>query len=160
VPRDVEPQVARIDNVFLYDVDDLERVVAENLRARQKEAESAERIVTDEVGRYREWQRVQGVVPTIKQLRARVDEVVQAELERTLPALDDRARAKVTAMARAIGSKLLHAPLAAMREDEGLASAVRRLFDLKETESPEAQVAEPEATAALASGGTPKKEEL
>jgi glutamyl-tRNA reductase len=144
VPRDVEPHVAKLANVFLYDVDDLERVLAENLKLRLKEAEAAERIVEHEVRSFGEWLRSQASVPTIKELRARAMAIVKAELERTLPALDEGAHAKVTAMANAIANKLLHAPLAAMREDEELAQAARKLFDL-ETEQPAAnpQISEP-----------------
>jgi glutamyl-tRNA reductase len=130
VPRDIDARVGELDNVFLYDVDDLERVVADNLRARQKEAEAAERIVADEVRQFAEWLRGQEVVPTIKDLRARADTIVEAELARTLPALDARWHSKVEAMARAIASKLLHAPLVAIKQDEELARSVRRLFDL------------------------------
>jgi glutamyl-tRNA reductase len=138
VPRDIEPAVSKLANVFLYDVDDLERVLAENLKLRAKEAEAAERIVTHEVTTFVEWLRSQAVVPTIKELRARALAIVQAELERTLPALDERSHAKVTAMANAIANKLLHAPLAAMREDDDLAKAARKLFNLEEAEAPQA----------------------
>jgi glutamyl-tRNA reductase len=130
VPRDVEPSVGKLDNVFLYDIDDLERALAENLRARQGEAEQGERIVAEEVVQFRAWLRSQGVVPTIKDLRAHAARIVQAELERTLPAVDAQSHAKVTAMANAIANKLLHAPLAAIRADEALMPAARRLFDL------------------------------
>jgi glutamyl-tRNA reductase len=135
VPRDVASAVGDLDNVFLYDVDDLERVVANNLRARAKEAEAAERIVAEEVRQFVEWLRVQGVVPTIKQLRARAEQIVAEELERTLPALDERARARVSAMANAIANKILHAPLAAVRKDDALAAAARRLFELGDDEA-------------------------
>ena len=143
VPRDIEAQVAKLANVFLYDVDDLERVLAENLKLRAKEAEAAEKIVAHEVRQFAEWLRSQAVVPTIKELRARAEAIVLAELERTLPALDERSHQKVTAMAHAIANKLLHAPLSAMRQDDQLANAARKLFDLEKTEAPaEPQVSE------------------
>src|SRR5262249_59785100 len=105
---------------------------------------AAERMIEHEVRSFGEWLRSQAVVPTIKELRARAMAIVEAELARTLPALDERAHAKVTAMANAIANKLLHAPLAAMREDEELAQAARKLFDL-EQEQPAAnpQISEP-----------------
>ena len=134
VPRDVEPSVAKLANVFLYDVDDLERVLAQNLELRAKEAEAAEKIIAHEVRQFGEWLRSQAVVPMIKELRARAEAIVLAELERTLPALDERSHAKVTAMAHAIANKLLHAPLSAIRQDDELANAARKLFDLEKTE--------------------------
>jgi glutamyl-tRNA reductase len=136
VPRDIDPAVSKLANVFLYDVDDLERVLAENLKLRAKEAEAAERIVEHEVRAFAEWLRSQAVVPTIKELRARALAIVQAELERTLPALDERSHARVTAMANAIANKLLHEPLMAMREDDALAKAARKLFNLEQPEAP------------------------
>src|SRR5262249_38348552 len=147
VPRDVDAQAAKLEGVFLYDVDDLERVVADNLAGRRKEAEAAERIVSEEVRLFGAWLRAQGVTPTIKELRAHAEAIVRAELERTLPALDERSHAKVQAMANAIVNKLLHAPLLALRHDEALTAAVRKLFDLAGEKEPAPEQPAPLATA-------------
>src|SRR5262249_39240304 len=136
-------------------IDDLERVVAENLRARSKEAEAAEGIIREEVIRFTAWLRAQGVTPIIKDLRARAEDIVRAELARTLPAIDPKSHAKVEAMANAIAQKLLHAPLSAMKQDEELAPMARRLFDLRSApEEPEPPV----VVAALAAGPKPDEE--
>lgn len=139
VPRDVDPEVGRIENVYLYDVDALEQVVARNRAGRAREAAEAEALVEAELKRYQEHELSLGVVPTIKLLRGRFLEVAQAELERTLPrlsGLSERDRQTVQAMAEAMVNKLLHAPLTKLKQearehpDSELAATVRALFDL------------------------------
>ncbi len=140
VPRDVEPAAGKLDNVFLYDIDDLERVVADNRAERQKEAAAGEKIAEAEAGQFFAWLRSQGVVPTIKDLRERFREVAQAEAQRTLAALGTKLDAKgeeqIRYMADAIVNKLLHTPSMALREGEGedlerLVVATRKLFALR-----------------------------
>ena len=139
VPRDIEADVGAVENVYLYDVDALEKVVAQNRAQRASEADEAEAIVEAELKRYQEHELSLGVVPTIKLLRGRFLEVARAEVERTLPRLggaDERDRQAIEAMAEAIVNKLLHGPLtklkreAADNPDSELASTVRALFDL------------------------------
>jgi glutamyl-tRNA reductase len=139
VPRDVDTAVGDVENVYLYDVDALENIVAQARAARQREANEAEEMVADELKRYVEHEVSLGVVPTIKLLRGRFLEVAQAEVARTLPrlaALGERDRAAVQAMAEAIVNKLLHVPLtklkaeARINPDSELAAQVRGLFDL------------------------------
>jgi glutamyl-tRNA reductase len=139
VPRDVESAVGDIENVYLYDVDALENIVAQARAARQREANEAEAMVAEELKRYVEHEVALGVVPTIKLLRGRFLEVAQAEVERTLPrlsALGERDRAVVQSMAEAIVNKLLHVPLtklkaeARINPESELAAHVRGLFDL------------------------------
>jgi glutamyl-tRNA reductase len=146
VPRDVEPSCGKLDGVYLFDIDDLEKVVADNLKERHREADGAERIVETEVGQFVAWLRGQGVVPTIKDLRERFTRIVTREIEETLSSLDPQVRQAaeegIRRMADAIVSKLLHDPFMALRhgdsqEVEQLVAATRRLFAL-ELERPKA----------------------
>jgi glutamyl-tRNA reductase len=139
VPRDIEARVGDLDNVYRFDIDDLEKVVAENMKERQKEAGRAEKIVEAETAEFLAWLKRQGVVPVIKQLRERFTQVAHGEVERTLaacPTLGERERRSVQAMADAIVNKLLHPTLTALKRDgageEGdeLVEAARRLFAL------------------------------
>lgn len=162
VPRDVDPRVAKLDGVFLYDVDDLQQVAEENLRARRGEAEAAERIVRVEVDEFENWRRSLELAPTIVALRERFLDVVRGEVERTtsrLGPLDDDQRRALTKMSEAMVSKLLHAPLTELktpideRDQEALVAATRRLFRLDRKDSGDTQVTEPEP-ARLPSGAT------
>jgi glutamyl-tRNA reductase len=141
VPRDVEPEVGKLEGVYLFDIDDLEKVVAHNRKGRDAEAQSAERIVEAETAQFVAWQRSQGVVPTIKELRERFMTVASAEAERALAALGGRLDADgqklVRQMAEGIVAKLLHTPLMALKTDEEaevLVAATRRLFALESGE--------------------------
>ncbi len=139
VPRDVDPRVENMDNVFLYDIDDLEQVAAQNIAARKREAELAERIVDDEVQAFEQWQRSLGLTPTLVALRERVRGVVHAELERTLPRLKGVSAAErksLEVMCDAIVNKLLHTPTTELKksreqpEGDLLVASVRKLFGL------------------------------
>jgi glutamyl-tRNA reductase len=144
VPRDVEPHVGAIENVYLYDVDALEQVVARNRAGRAREAEDAEAIVLEELERFQAQERSLGVVPTIKALRARFLEVAQAEAQRIagrLQSSSDKDRALLHQLAEAVVNKLLHPPLTALKREaqdrpEGgaLCDAVRELFELERGE--------------------------
>jgi glutamyl-tRNA reductase len=151
VPRDVEGAAGKLDGVYLFDIDDLERVVAENLKDRRAEAEAAEKIVETEATQFLRWFRSQGVVPTIKDLRERFADVARAEVEKTLaalgPGLGEKEQKAMRQMADAIVAKLLHNPLMTLKSGDGdeaemMVAAVRRLFDLTtrpdEREEPEA----------------------
>ena len=119
VPRDVDPRVGEMENVFLYDVDDLQKVAAQNLNTRQKEADLAESIVEHEVGEFETWRKQQHLKPLIVALRQQVRGVLQQELERTLPKLGGDARATQEALERmldAATNKLLHPTLAEVRK--------------------------------------------
>jgi glutamyl-tRNA reductase len=142
VPRDVHPDVGRIENVYLYDVDALEEVVAHNRSGRAAEAERAEAMVTDEVTRFSARERTRGAVPTIKALREHFLKVARAEAERAvgrLSGLSDKDRQQVIALGEAIANKLLHAPTTALKGGgpapmEDLQEAVRALFSLEPSE--------------------------
>jgi glutamyl-tRNA reductase len=136
VPRDLDPAIHELDGCYLYDIDDLEAVVAETLAGRRREAERAETIVADEAERFREWQASLDVVPAIASLRARAEEIREAELERAkLSGAERRAAESVTA---AVLNKLLHLPTIRMKQAAAAADgviyadAVRHLFGLEE----------------------------
>ncbi|MGL6280050.1 MAG: glutamyl-tRNA reductase [Gaiella sp.] len=141
VPRDVDPALAAIDGCFVYDIDDLEAVVAASLAGRRSEAVRAERIVAAEAERFREWQLSLTVVPAIASLRARAEEIRSAELARVearLGRLPESERHVVEAVTAQIVNKLLHLPTVRMKEAavtaDGLvyADVVRHLFGLGE----------------------------
>jgi glutamyl-tRNA reductase len=140
VPRDVDPAVGQIDGCFLYDIDDLEAVVAETLAGRRREAERAETIVAAEAARFREWQASLDVVPAIASLREHAEAIRTAELakaEGRLGGLSDSERRTVESLTSQIVNKLLHGPIvrakeAAALEGIGYADALRHLFELDE----------------------------
>jgi glutamyl-tRNA reductase len=166
VPRNVEPEVHGIDNVYVYNVDDLENEVARGLAARRGEVEAAERIVSEEVKQFLAWTRGLEVQPTVVAMRTRARAVLLAELERSLAGrlkhLPDADRAALTQMMEAAVGKLLHAPTtklkarAAEADDAGeLAAAMRFLFDLQEIAVEKEREAQnlPERAAAEGGGG-------
>jgi glutamyl-tRNA reductase len=143
VPRNVEPEVHAIDNVYVYNVDDLEEEVGRGMKARHAEVDAAEAIVADEVAQFLVWTRGLEVQPTVVALRAKARAVLFSELERSLGGrlkhLAEGDRAALTQMVESGVNKLLHGPTtklkarAAERDDAGdLAAAVRFLFDLEE----------------------------
>ena len=158
VPRDVDPRVGNMDNVFVYDVDDLQQVAEENLAVRTREAAQAERIVEEEVQSFVSWRRSLELAPTIVALRKRFGQIAQEELQRALPRLEDLSqsdRAVLEAMGRSLVNKLLHQPMTQLKADAAepdgalLIDAVRRLFALSEEESPQSE--------ASTAGGTEAK---
>ena len=142
VPRDVDPRVEGLRNVFLYDMDDLTRVSQANLAARERAAIAAHSIVDEEVGKYEAWLQTLELTPTIVALRERVRETVLREKQKALPRLgeltpqQDRA---LDAMCESIVNQLLHAPLTELKQDSlipppggpKLVEAVRKLFRLE-----------------------------
>ncbi len=115
VPRDIDPDANEIDNVYVYDIDDLNNVIETNLEERQREAELAEEIVVAEVAGFRRWLDSQQVTPTIVSLRRKFDEVRQAEVAKALSALgtaDPKTRKVVESLASSILNKVLHSPIA------------------------------------------------
>ncbi len=147
VPRALDPAVNQLDNVYLYDIDDLEGVVAQNRGARAREAVKAETIVDAEVEAFWRWFTSLDVVPTIVALRERVEAIRRREVERSLAALgpvDPRQRETIERLTQAIVNKVLHAPLTALRRHRAdpaeafYVEAVRRLFRLGTGEAGEA----------------------
>ncbi|PLX98220.1 MAG: glutamyl-tRNA reductase [Desulfuromonas sp.] len=147
VPRDIEPKVNDIANIYLYDVDDLQEVVQANLKERQKEAKKAEAIIDQEIGQFYRWLGTLDVVPTIVALRKKFEEVRKAEIEKTLGRLNGigkKEQKSIEAMTSAIINKLLHQPISMLKQSEDDSSgdayvdAVRALFDLAPPDSDEA----------------------
>ncbi|RIL06022.1 MAG: glutamyl-tRNA reductase [Proteobacteria bacterium] len=144
VPRNVDPAVNDLDDVYLYDVDDLGGVAEANAEERRRETVRAEAIVQEEVERFHGWLSALQAVPTIRRLRARAEAIRQAELDKSLGrlALGDAERQAVEALTRSIVNKLLHAPVSRLREqaerEEGLAylEAAKVLFALDDPSAP------------------------
>ncbi len=120
VPRDVEPQVEALDGVFLYNVDDLSKVVAETLASRQREADRAETIVTEETLGWERWADAEQVTPAVVLLRERFSSVFRAELDKSLRGklshLGEEDRQALEVMLESALNKLLHAPTRRLRE--------------------------------------------
>jgi glutamyl-tRNA reductase len=144
VPRDVEAAVGDIEQVFLYNVDDLQSIVQENLSRRIAEIQHAEAIVSEELVRFASWQRSRGAVPTIVALRQRYESIRRSELQRLdakLGSLSPDARARVDEVTRLIVEKLLLDPteqLKALPDEEtqvAYTEAINRLFRLRANES-------------------------
>jgi glutamyl-tRNA reductase len=139
LPRDVEQGVGRLPNVFLYDIDDLSQVVEGTLERRRSEIALAETIIREGIADFRAWYRGRHVVPLIRQLRGRAEEVREAETARALRALQHLPpgdRAVVENLTRQLLNKVLHAPTARLRaaaadgREGEIAHAARYLFDL------------------------------
>ena len=145
MPRDVEPAAGEIEQVFLYNIDDLRATVRENLARRENEVARAEAIVSEETDRFAVWFRSRGAVPTIVALRQRFDAIRRAELDRLdfkLAALPPEARARVDEITHLIVEKLLLAPTEQLKAagDADIvavyAEALNRLFGLGEGDVP------------------------
>jgi glutamyl-tRNA reductase len=138
VPRNADPEINRLDNVYLYDIDDLASVADENAEERRRETVHAEAIVVEERQRFDGWFTALRAVPTIRHLCAQVEEVRRHQVDRALARhfIDESQREAVDALTRSIVKKILHAPISRLRREaereEGMAylEAARVLFDL------------------------------
>jgi glutamyl-tRNA reductase len=140
-PRDIEPQVGDIENVYLYNIDDLQKVANENMKDREKEARNAEAIVQDEMVKFVNWYRSLDVTPTIVALRKKFEEIRKKELEKTLslhPNLSEKEKQSLEALTSAIINKILHAPITLLKQtnEEAMADlyldTLHALFGLPE----------------------------
>jgi glutamyl-tRNA reductase len=114
VPRDVEARVNEIDNVYVYDIDDLQGIVELNREDRKREAEKAEYIISEEILKFQHWLETLDVVPTIISLREKAENICVSELQRTfsqLPDLSDKERHAIKVLTGSIVKKLLHDPI-------------------------------------------------
>jgi glutamyl-tRNA reductase len=148
VPRDVDPVVTKLPQVYLYNVDDLQQIVHDNLRTRTDEADRATALVEEEVAGFLGWMRTRAIGPLIGELQAFGREVVEAELRRTigkLGPLSPEQHEQIEQMGRAIMQKLLHRPMANVRRvggEEGgldaaaLAEALSALFEIGAAKAP------------------------
>jgi glutamyl-tRNA reductase len=139
VPRDIDPGINRISNVYVYDIDDLKEIVDENIEDRNREAIKAERIIDEAVIRFRQWLTSLDVVPTIIDLRKKSNELMQKELAKTINALNplsDKERQAIENMAKSLVNKILHAPTTFLKQngcygDKAVSvDLARKLFDL------------------------------
>jgi glutamyl-tRNA reductase len=144
VPRDVEAAVGNLDQVFLYNIDDLRTIVKENVARRGGELEHAEAIVEEEVSRFASWMQSREIVPTVVALRQRFEAIRQSELTRLEPklaGLPPEARARIDEITRLIVEKLLLTPTEQLKavSDEAMivayADALNRLFSLAQDHS-------------------------
>ncbi len=151
VPRDIDPKVNDVENVYLYDMDDLQGVVASNLQQRAEEAKKAEAIIEMEIGQFFKWLSSLNVTPTVVALRSRFEEIRQAELARTLATWKDlppEGQKRVEALTGAIVNKLLHHPTSVLKRSEQgnrhdlYVDALRNLFDLEMAEADQEDLAE------------------
>jgi glutamyl-tRNA reductase len=152
VPRDVEASVGDLDQVFLYDIDDLQTIVKENLARRSGELQRADKIVEEEVVRFTTWMQSREIIPTVVALRQRFEEIRQAELNRLAPklaGLPPETRARVDEITRLMVEKLLLTPTEQLKatSDEATivayADALNRLFSLSADDKQEDQVEPP-----------------
>jgi len=136
VPRDVDPEINRLDGIFLYDIDDLQSVAASNLSDRAREAQRAEAILEQELARYQRRIETLDIVPTLVDLQATAEDMRQAELRRAhsrLQSLTPAQQAAVEAVTRGLMNKFLHQPLralkaAAQQGDVAAVEAIRVAF--------------------------------
>src|SRR5438067_12961907 len=145
MPRDVEPSVAQLENVFLYDIDDLQAVAAQAAAERRRDIPAAERIVSEEVERFWAWYGGLVVVPVLKEFRERLDQVRATELERALRRLahlSPEDRGEIEHFSQTLLNKFLHQPTLALKEAAqagrgyGLLEALKRLFGLERRDDP------------------------
>ncbi|MCL5421635.1 MAG: glutamyl-tRNA reductase [Nitrospirae bacterium] len=137
VPRNIDPGINDLDNVFLYDVDDLQGVVETNVMERKKEARKAEDIIAEEIDSFEKWISSLDSVPTVVALRNKAESIKKEEMERLLnklPELGEKERKAIEYMASAITNKLIHPPTVVLKEDvedkDALIAAVRKLYAL------------------------------
>ena len=142
VPRDVEPGVGDLDNVYLYNVDDLDQVVAESLEARRKEIEECMTMVERGVEQFLRWMHGLAAEPTIVSMSEELNAIRERELQKTLaalPDLTDKQRQEVSYLTERIVNRILQQPMTQIKREIGhhdphtVLHLVKRLFGLKET---------------------------
>ena len=157
LPRDVEPSAGEVEQVFLYNIDDLQSIVRENLARRQAQVDRAELMVREEVDGFMRWLRSRGAVPTVVALRRHFERTRQQELKRLAPrlsSLSPAAKARVDEVTRLLVEKLLSSPteqLKAAPNEEAVAAdadTLNRLFGLEEDAHDRSRPAPPDRAAA------------
>ena len=140
VPRDVDPEMNKLDGIFVYDIDDLQDAVSSHVEDRKKEAERAESIIEIEVERFQTRLQTLHVVPTIVSLQDQFETIRQAELDRVrgrLGKLSPEQDAAIEALSRGIVNKILHTPIRSLKsaaagpEITTLIESFRKIFDLQ-----------------------------
>ncbi len=141
VPRDIDPEINRLNNAYVYDIDDLKGVIEENIEDRKREALKAERIIEEAVIGFKHWHKNLDVVPTIVGMRKKMENIVQKEIKKTSKSLQHLSEDDYQAIYRmtdAIINKILHDPTLFLKQNgyHGPSSApidfTRKLFRLDE----------------------------
>jgi glutamyl-tRNA reductase len=143
VPRDIDPEINRLDHSYVYDIDDLKGVIEENIEDRLKEAVKGERIIDEAIIRFREWLEGLEVVPTIVALRKKLEAMAEMEIKRTAQgqAMSAEATEALQRMMGAFINKVLHEPTVFLKKDGMLGDKpaqidmVRKLFKLDENDA-------------------------
>ncbi len=144
VPRNIDPAINSIDNIYLYNVDDLQGVVEANLKERAKEAKEAEKIIDEEIEKFYRWIKSLDVVPTIVALKKKMEEIRKGEVEKAISGMNGLQGKDILvldAMTKAIVNKIIHDPVTHLKKEankvEGdfYIEAARRLFDLDKEEA-------------------------
>jgi glutamyl-tRNA reductase len=152
VPRDVDPAVAEMDNVFLYDLDDLRGIVSASVERRHRELPAAEQVISEEVEKYWQWVAGLAAVPVVTQFRNEMNRVRERELDaalRRLGELTPEQRAAVEHFSQSLMNKFLHEPTVRLRAAAangrglGVVDAARYLFALDERPSTDAAATPP-----------------
>ncbi|MGD0281303.1 MAG: glutamyl-tRNA reductase [Dissulfurispiraceae bacterium] len=137
VPRNIDPEINKIENVYLYDVDDLQEVIDSNILEREKEAEKAEMIINEEVEKFIKWMSSLDSVPTIVALRRKAEEIRNEELDKfkvKFPDMGEERLRAVEYLATAIVNKLIHPPTSALKNDaedrDELIAMIKKLYGL------------------------------
>jgi glutamyl-tRNA reductase len=141
VPRDVDPEMNKLDGIFVYDIDDLQQAVASHVADRKKEAARAEAIINSEVERFEARIQTLDVVPTIVSLQDHLETIRQAEIDRVrgrLGPMSPEQELAIEALSRGIINKIMHTPISALKtaardpEATTVIDLVRRLFNLQD----------------------------
>jgi glutamyl-tRNA reductase len=141
VPRDIDPEINRLPNSYVYDIDDLQGIVDENIEDRNKEAIKGERIIDEAVFNFRHWCENLEVTPTIVELRNKIENIAKGELEKTQHALRHLSPDDLNAISRmtnAMVNKMLHDPTMLLKSNERhqdksvYLDVTRKLFKLDE----------------------------
>jgi len=120
VPRDIDPDINKLNNTYVYDIDDLKGVIDDNIEDRNREAIKGERIVDEAVIRFRQWYESLNVVPTIVALRKKLETISEGEIKKTLPSLNhltENDRQSIYRMTQSIINKILHDPTLLLKSD-------------------------------------------
>ncbi len=138
VPRNIDPRINDLDNVYLYDVDNLQGIIDTNIQERAKEAEKAEQIVDEEIGSYLKWTAALTATPTIVALRNKAEEIRKDELEKTLKKmgpLEEKTIRAIEQLTSSIVNKLVHPPTAALKAEEEdkeqMLGIIQKLYNLE-----------------------------
>jgi glutamyl-tRNA reductase len=170
VPRDVDPEVNKIDGIFVYDIDDLQSVIASHVADRQREASVAEQIISEEVEKFSARLHTLEVVPVIVSLQEHLETIRQAEIDRVrgrLGSLSPEQELAVDALTRGIVNKIMHTPVTALktaaREQQAttVLDVFRRIFNLNtnlNTNNPNSNLSGNHPDTNLNNSGTPPEQ--